>query len=190
MVAPNPIARPVARRVCVFVGLGTAVILAVAAALWLLLGERPAADDRSRLVGVSARRRSRLCATTWATHRAGTAIPAEYRGPHQLGAFESLAARRAGRPPSPLGRPDGRGPRTARASSGPMACRTAGCGPNCATGRGSAAARSAAERFVIDYAFGSGRHAITLVSLLDRDPRHPIIREHRLTFFAHSARRA
>ena len=40
---------------------------------------------------------------------------------------------------------------------------------------------------MVDYAFGSGRHAITLVSMLDRDPRHPIIREHRLTFFAHSA---
>src|SRR5262249_11169602 len=34
-------------------------------------------------------------------------------------------------------------------------------------------AGSEAERFVVDYAFGSGRHAITLVSMLDRDPRHP-----------------
>ena len=44
-----------------------------------------------------------------------------------------------------------------------------------------------AERFVIEYAFGSGRHATTFVSLLDRDPIHPTSREHRLTFFAHSA---
>jgi Cytochrome c554 and c-prime len=47
--------------------------------------------------------------------------------------------------------------------------------------------KDAVERFVIDYAFGSGRHATTFVSLLDRDPRHPTSREHRLTVFAHSA---
>jgi cytochrome c554/c'-like protein len=47
--------------------------------------------------------------------------------------------------------------------------------------------RSTVERFVIDYAFGSGRHATTFVSLLDRDPDHPASREQRLTFFAHSA---
>ncbi len=54
---------------------------------------------------------------------------------------------------------------------------------------GSAPDRAGAEveRFVVDYAFGSGRHATTLVSMLDRNPRHPIIREHRLTFFAHAA---
>ena len=43
------------------------------------------------------------------------------------------------------------------------------------------------ERFVIEYAFGSGRHATTFVTMLDRDPRRPVCREHRLTFFAHSA---
>jgi Cytochrome c554 and c-prime len=44
----------------------------------------------------------------------------------------------------------------------------------------------AVERFVIDYAFGSGRHAITFVSLVDRDPLRPVCREHRLSFFAHT----
>ena len=43
-----------------------------------------------------------------------------------------------------------------------------------------------AERFVIDYVFGSGRHATTFVSLRDRNPDQPTSREHRLTFFAHS----
>lgn len=43
-----------------------------------------------------------------------------------------------------------------------------------------------AERFAIDYALGSGRHATTLVTMVDRDPRHPTIREHRLTFFGHA----
>jgi hypothetical protein len=42
------------------------------------------------------------------------------------------------------------------------------------------------ERFLIDYAFGSGRHAITFVSLVDRDPLRPVCREHRLSFFAHT----
>jgi hypothetical protein len=42
------------------------------------------------------------------------------------------------------------------------------------------------DRFVLEYAFGSGLHATTFVSLTDRDPRHPVCREHRLTFFAHS----
>ena len=41
------------------------------------------------------------------------------------------------------------------------------------------------ERFVIDYAFGSGHHATTLVSLTDRDPARPAMTEHRLTVFAH-----
>ncbi len=44
----------------------------------------------------------------------------------------------------------------------------------------------AVDRFVIEYAFGSGRHATTFVSMLDRDPRRPVCREHRLTVFAHS----
>jgi hypothetical protein len=48
------------------------------------------------------------------------------------------------------------------------------------------AAAGIVDRFVIDYAFGSGRHATTFVSLLDRDPLHPVCREHRLSFFAHS----
>lgn len=41
------------------------------------------------------------------------------------------------------------------------------------------------ERFVVDYAFGSGHHATTFVSLTDRDPDHPKMIEHRLTVFAH-----
>ncbi len=40
---------------------------------------------------------------------------------------------------------------------------------------------------MIEYAFGSGRHATTFLSLLDRDPSRPTGREHRLTEFAHSA---
>jgi Cytochrome c554 and c-prime len=42
------------------------------------------------------------------------------------------------------------------------------------------------ERFLIDYAFGSGRHATTFVTMFDRDPRRPICREQRMTLFAHS----
>ena len=42
-----------------------------------------------------------------------------------------------------------------------------------------------AERFAVEYAFGSGRHATTFLSLLDRNPTHPIGLEHRLTDFAH-----
>src|SRR4051794_37731023 len=41
------------------------------------------------------------------------------------------------------------------------------------------------ERFVIDYAFGSGHYATTFVSLTDRTPDRPTIIEHRLTVFAH-----
>ncbi len=42
------------------------------------------------------------------------------------------------------------------------------------------------ERSLIEYAFGSGRHATTFVTMIDRDPRRPVCREHRLTLFAHS----
>ena len=41
------------------------------------------------------------------------------------------------------------------------------------------------ERFVIDYAFGSGHHATTLVSLTGRDPTRPTMIEHRQTVLAH-----
>ncbi|GAC1468703.1 MAG: multiheme c-type cytochrome [Isosphaeraceae bacterium] len=41
------------------------------------------------------------------------------------------------------------------------------------------------ERFVIDYAFGSGRHATTFVTLTDRAPEHPTMIEHRLSVYAH-----
>lgn len=38
-------------------------------------------------------------------------------------------------------------------------------------------------RFVIDYAFGSGEHGTTFVSLTDRTPRRPAAVEHRMSFF-------
>jgi hypothetical protein len=41
------------------------------------------------------------------------------------------------------------------------------------------------ERFLIDYAFGSGRHATTFITLTDRTPDRPIMVEHRLTLYAH-----
>lgn len=43
----------------------------------------------------------------------------------------------------------------------------------------------AVERFVIDYAFGSGNHATTFVTLTDRRADRPAMIEHRLTAFAH-----
>jgi len=42
------------------------------------------------------------------------------------------------------------------------------------------------EECIADYAFGSGRHATTFVSMID--PAIPAILEHRLTYFAHSGR--
>jgi hypothetical protein len=41
------------------------------------------------------------------------------------------------------------------------------------------------DRWLIDYAFGSGHHATTFVTMIDRRPDHPTILEHRLTAFAH-----
>ena len=41
------------------------------------------------------------------------------------------------------------------------------------------------ERFLIDYAFGSGHHATTFVTLTDRTPDRPTMIEHRLTVIAH-----
>ena len=43
------------------------------------------------------------------------------------------------------------------------------------------------DRWLIDYAFGSGHHATTFVTMIDRTPEHPTILEHRLTAFAHRA---
>jgi Cytochrome c554 and c-prime/Doubled CXXCH motif (Paired_CXXCH_1) len=40
------------------------------------------------------------------------------------------------------------------------------------------------EQLPIDYAFGSGRHGVTLVTLSDRTPNHPEIIEHRLSVVA------
>ena len=39
------------------------------------------------------------------------------------------------------------------------------------------------EKFLIDYAFGSGGHASTFVSMTERDPRGPAGQEHRLTCY-------
>src|SRR5262249_37088739 len=39
------------------------------------------------------------------------------------------------------------------------------------------------ERLLIDYAFGSGTHATTFVTLIDPDPKHPKALEHHLTYF-------
>src|SRR5262249_3809694 len=41
------------------------------------------------------------------------------------------------------------------------------------------------ERFLIDYAFGSGRHATTFITLTDRTPDRPTMVENRLTLYAH-----
>ncbi len=43
----------------------------------------------------------------------------------------------------------------------------------------------AVVRSVLEYAFGSGRHATTFVTLTSRDPLNPALLEHRLTLFAH-----
>jgi Cytochrome c554 and c-prime len=43
----------------------------------------------------------------------------------------------------------------------------------------------AVERFLLEYAFGSGRHATTFVTLTSRDPMDPALIEHRLSLFAH-----
>ncbi len=40
------------------------------------------------------------------------------------------------------------------------------------------------EKFLIDYAFGSGAHASTFVSMTGRDPQGPVGHEHRLTCYA------
>ncbi len=50
---------------------------------------------------------------------------------------------------------------------------------------GRAEAGAAPERYLVDYALGSGRHATTYLSMLDRDPARPTALEHRLTEFAH-----
>ncbi len=42
------------------------------------------------------------------------------------------------------------------------------------------------DRSPVEYAFGSGHHATTFVSLVDRDPTHPIALEQRLTYYAHT----
>ena len=49
-------------------------------------------------------------------------------------------------------------------------------------------AGSQVERFLIDYAFGSGRHATTFFSLTDPDPRHMTGLEHRLTHYTATGR--
>lgn len=44
------------------------------------------------------------------------------------------------------------------------------------------------RRMAVEYAFGSGRHAVTFGTLVDRDPAHLRLLEHRLTAFAHAER--
>jgi hypothetical protein len=44
------------------------------------------------------------------------------------------------------------------------------------------------RRMAVEYAFGSGRHAVTFGTLTDRDPTHPSLLEQRLTFLAHADR--
>ena len=106
--------------------------------------------------------------------------PGESAAPQPLGSFEDPAIGRSGRPQPSLGRSDGRGPErpgvawTYHLRDGQLV--TERTEPGQAT----------AERSVLEYAFGSGRHAVTFVSMLDRNPDHPTSREHRLTFFAHS----
>jgi hypothetical protein len=43
------------------------------------------------------------------------------------------------------------------------------------------------SRRLIDYAFGSGHHATTFVTLTDRAPERPAMIEHRMTIFAHKS---
>jgi hypothetical protein len=47
--------------------------------------------------------------------------------------------------------------------------------------------REAAEArtMAVEWAFGSGRHAVTFGTLTDKDPAHPSLLEHRLTTFSH-----
>jgi Cytochrome c554 and c-prime len=42
------------------------------------------------------------------------------------------------------------------------------------------------ERSPVDYAFGSGHHATTFLTLLDRSPTHPVALEHRISYYGHS----
>ena len=44
------------------------------------------------------------------------------------------------------------------------------------------------RRMAVEYAFGSGRHAVTFGTLVDHDPAQPCLFEHRMTAFAHDAR--
>lgn len=43
----------------------------------------------------------------------------------------------------------------------------------------------AIQRLFLEYAFGSGHHATTFVTLTSRDPQDPALIEHRLSLFAH-----
>ena len=51
------------------------------------------------------------------------------------------------------------------------------------TGSASSAEGGEVEKFLLDYAFGSGSHASTFVSMTDRDPHQPAGQEHRLTCY-------
>lgn len=45
--------------------------------------------------------------------------------------------------------------------------------------------KGAVERLIVDYAFGSGHHATTFATMMDRGPEHPTMIEHHMTVFAH-----
>ena len=49
-------------------------------------------------------------------------------------------------------------------------------------------APDSSESRVLEYAFGSGHHATTFVTVTDPDPAHPAAIEHRLTYFAEGPR--
>jgi hypothetical protein len=168
--------------------LGTAMAVAVAAALWLALQAGTA--DRERGAPPGPRRQ---IDPTYAGYVGDTSCrdchPGEYAAHTGSGHSKTLrpAARVALRRHwDGLTAWDPERPGVAwtyHLRDGRLWTERSRTDPGPSTGR----AGSETERFVIDYAFGSGWHATTLVSLLDRDPRRPIIREHRLTFFAHSA---
>jgi Cytochrome c554 and c-prime len=179
---PDPSAQPAVSRTGasgrrgVTIALGTALALAGAAALWLELGPGSAARDR----GSPAAPRRQID-----PDHANYAGEATCRDCHP---GESAAHARSGHA------------RTLRRVAGsPLVGRLDGvtvADPE-RTGvtwtyrrRGDALTAErreagAVERFVLEYAFGSGHHAITFVTVTARDPQNPALLEHRLSLFAH-----
>ena len=105
----------------------------------------------------------------------------EYASHSRSGQRTDLAARRPGPVrPAQLSKPAGR-------SADPGACPGSQWSYTLGDGRFQAEHHEGGEveRFVIDYAFGSGHHATTFVTMTDRTPDRPTMIEHRLTVFAH-----